>query len=479
MRNASSRRGFLHALTAGAALGALPRKGFSETPARRPNILLALADDWSWPHSFTTDVKVVKTPAYDRVCREGVRFTNAFVSAPSCTASRAAILTGQWHWRLEEAANLGGVLKQDKFPVYPALLGAAGYFVGAVGKGPDGRQQNAPQGPIYKDFDAFMAARPNGKPFVLWYGSRDPHRPYDKGCGVKSGMNPADVQIPACLPDSPEVRSDLCDYYWEIQRYDAAVGEMLRKLEAAGELENTIVVMTGDNGLPFPRCKSNLYDTGTKVPLAVRWGAQVKPGRVVSDFVSLSDLAPTFLEAAGVRPPPDMTARSLTSLLRSEQSGQIEPARDHVLTGKERHCQAQEKGSPGGYPCRALNTAAYLYIRNFKPERWPAGVALAADCYGGMAYHDIDNGPCKTYMIEHKDDPKVKPLFGLGFGKRPAEELYDLKKDPGQLVNVADKPDYTAVKKELADRLMAELAASRDPRVLGNGDRFDTYADRR
>ena len=442
---------------------------------RRPNILLALADDWNWPHSALNEVKVIQTPVFDRVCREGVRFSNAYVSAPSCTSSRCAILTGQWHWRLEEAANLGGWLQEKKYPVYPELLGRAGYHVGMIGKGPDGRGKNEPPGPRYKDFDAFMAARPADQPFVLWFGSHDPHRPYDKGCGVKSGMNPGDVQVPACLPDSPEVRSDLCDYYWEIQRYDRVVGEMLGKLEQAGELENTIIVMTGDNGLPFPRCKSNLYDTGTKVPLAIRWGREVKGARVVSDFVNLADLAPTFLEAGGLKPLTEMTGRSLLGILRSDKSGQVDPARDHTLTGKERHCEAQEKGNTGGYPSRAIRTNEFLYIRNFEPLRWPAGVATAADCEGGVAYHDIDNGPSKTYMMAHRDEPGVKRLFDLGFGKRPAAELYDLAKDPDQLVNVAEDPAYADARKELFHRLLLDLMATKDPRVLGDGTRFDKY----
>jgi len=445
------------------------------TQPRRPNILLALADDWNWPHSALAEVRVIRTPVFDRVCREGVRFSNAYVSAPSCTSSRCAILTGQWHWRLEEAANLGGWLQQKKYPVYPELLGRAGYHVGMIGKGPDGRGKNEPPGPRYKDFDAFMAARPAGQPFVLWFGSHDPHRPYDKGCGVKGGMNPEDVQVPACLPDSPEVRSDLCDYYWEIQRYDREVGEMIRKLEQTGELDNTIIVMTGDNGLPFPRCKSNLYDTGTKVPLAIRWGNEVKGARVVSDFVNLADLAPTFLEAGGLTPLPEMTAHSLLGILRSDKSGEVEPARDHTLTGKERHCEAQEKGNTGGYPCRAIRTSGFLYIRNHEPARWPAGVATAAECEGGVAYHDIDNGPAKSYMIAHHEEPGVRKLFDLGFGKRPAEELYDLAKDPEQLVNVAADPAYQGRRRSLADRLLDELTATKDPRILGDGTRFDKY----
>jgi len=487
MMSRPSRRDFLTTVAAGAtAAFVTSRFGFAAEIAQaavaatgpaesRPNILFCLADDWNWPHSALKDVKVIQTPTYDRVCREGVVFTNVFVTSPSCTPSRASILTGQWHWRLEEAANLAGELNQNKFPVYPNILGKAGYHVGMMGKGPDGRVNNAPPGPRYKDFAAFLQARPKGTPFVFWFGSHDPHRPYAKGLGVKSGMKLEDVQVPACLPDSPEVRSDLCDYYWAIQRFDTQVGEMMKMLEDAGELDNTIVVVTGDNGLPFPRCKSNLYDTGTKAPMAIRWGNKVKPGRVVNDFVSLSDLAPTFLEAGGLKPIPDMTAKTLMPLLLSDKSGQIDPKRDYMLTGKERHTHAQEKGNPGGYPCRAIRTNEYLYIHNFKPERWPAGVASAAENFSGKAYHDIDASPSKAYMIAHKDDPKVEHLFELGFGKRPAEELYDLTKAPDQLNNVADKPEYAEIKKNLSKKLMVDLVESQDPRVLGDGDKFDHW----
>lgn len=477
----SSRRDFLKTMAAGAAAALLTsRLSLADELMKagaddRPNILFCLGDDWNWPHSAFKDVKVVKTPVYDRVCREGVRFSNAYVAAPSCTPSRASILTGQWHWRLEEAANLAGELRQDKFPVYPDLLGKVGYHVGMTGKGPDGRTKNAPPGPKYKNFDAFMEARPKGKPFVFWFGSNDPHRPYDKGAGVKSGMKLEDVQVPACLPDCEEVRSDLCDYYWEIQRFDTEVGKMIQKLEAAGELDNTIVVLTGDNGLPFPRAKSNLYDVGTKTPMAIRWGRKVKPGRIVDDFVSLTDLAPTFMEAAGSKVHPDMTGKSLMTILLSEKSGQIEAGRDYVLTGKERHTHAQEKGNSGGYPCRAIRTNEFLYIRNFKPERWPAGVAVAAENFSGKAFHDIDASPSKAWMIAHSEDPKVEKLFRLGFGKRPGEELYDLKSDPDQMNNVADKPQYAEIKKKLSDKLMADLVATKDPRVLGGGDQFDKW----
>ena len=491
-----NRRGFVKnvgcaglGLLGSAGLGSCALAGEGQRSKKRPNILFCLADDWSWPHASIAGDKVVETPTFDRVARDGVLFENAFVSPPSCTPSRGAILTGQWHWRLEEGGNLWSTLPA-KFDVYPDMLEKAGYHVGYTRKGwapgrdgPGGRTRN-PAGPRYKDFSEFRKAQPEGKPFCFWFGSSDPHRGYKWQSGVKSGMKLADVEVPACMPDNETVRTDICDYYWEVQRFDSEVGELLEILEADGELENTLVVISGDNGLPFPRCKSNLYDTGTNVPLAVRWPAAVKGGRVVEDFISLTDLAPTFLEAAGLKPTAQMTARSFLDILTSGTSGRVDRKRSYVLTGKERHVVGQESGT-GGYPMRAIRTHDYLYIRNFKPDRWPAGapkgyaqpveIDVTRPLGTHFGYADTDAAPTKSYMLKNRDDPKVKKLFELGFGKRPAEELYDLAKDPGQLKNVADKPEYARTKKRLADFLMARLRATKDPRVLGKGDVFDDY----
>ncbi len=445
----------------------------------RPNILFCLADDWSWPHASIAGDKVVKTPTFDRIACEGVLFENAFVSAPSCTPSRGAILTGQWHWRLEEGGNLWSTLPA-KFAVYPDILEKAGYHTGFTRKGwgpgrdePGGRTRN-PAGRRYKDFTEFLKAQPEGAPFCFWFGSTDPHRSYKWRSGIESGMKLEDVQVPACLPDTTTVRIDICDYYWEVQRFDSEVGQLLKMLEEAGELDNTVVVISGDNGLPFPRCKSNLYDTGTNVPLAVRWPGRIKGERVVKDFVSLADLAPTFLEAAGLRPAKDMTAKSFMNVLRSSKSGQVDRKRDKIFTGKERHAYVRQDGL--GYPSRAVRTHDFLYIRNFEPDRWPAGDSDTGEYRDPPGkFGDIDGSPTKTYMMDHRDDPEARKLFELGFGKRPAEELYDLRKDPDQLDNVAEKPQYAKTKASLAKMLTSELKATKDPRILGNGDIFDKY----
>ena len=449
---------------------------FNKVKTKRPNILLALADDWSWPHASIAGDKVVKTPTFDRIAREGVLFTNAFVTSPSCTPSRASILTGQYVWRLEESTNLHSTLNK-KFEIYPDLLENAGYHIGFTRKGcapaniEAGGRNRDPAGVYYEKVGQFLKSKPKDKPFCFWFGSRDPHRYYKEHSGVDSGMDISKVDVPPCLPDSPEVRTDICDYYWAVQRFDRHLGKTLKLLEDAGELDNTIIVVTSDNGIPFPRCKANLYDLGTHVPLAIRWPGKIKAGRVVEDFVSLQDLAPTFMEIAGVKPPAAMTGRNLLKILTSEKTGQVDARRDNVFTGRERHNWCRKSGE--GYPMRAVRTRDFLYIHNLEPNRWPAGEPNFESTQG--FYGDIDASPTKAYMLEHKDDAAIETLFDLAFGKRPAEELYDLRKDPNQMNNVAGDAEYSEIKNKLASVLNAELKAAKDPRISDKGDVFDKY----
>ncbi|MGH9160948.1 MAG: sulfatase family protein, partial [Vicinamibacteraceae bacterium] len=317
-----------------------------------PNIVLAIADDWSWPYAGAYGDTAISTPVFDRVAREGALFSNAFTAAPSCTPSRAAILTGQYPHRLAQGAMLHGFLP-SRFPVYPDLLEEAGYYVGYTRKGwgpgrfePGGRTRN-PAGTQFKDFAAFLASRPSKQPFVFWFGSQDPHRPYDEGSGAAAGIDLDRIEVPRHLPDTRAVRSDLADYLAEAQRFDREVGEILERLESAGELDNTLVVITADNGMPFPRAKANVYDAGAHMPLAIRWPGKVKAGTTVDGFVNLSDLAPTFLAAAGLEPPDAMTGRSLLALAE----GRDEAGRDQVFLERERHAQVR-KGNQS-YPMRA------------------------------------------------------------------------------------------------------------------------------
>ncbi|MBA3296100.1 MAG: sulfatase [Acidobacteria bacterium] len=447
-------------------------QGTAARPSR-PNILVAIADDWSFPHAGSYGDRTVSTPNFDRVAREGARFTHAFTMSPSCTPSRAALLTGQAVHRLEEGGNLHGFLPA-RFAVYPDLLEAAGYFVGytrkAWGPGrfePGGRSRN-PAGPQFAGFDEFIKQRPADRPFSFWFGSQDPHRPYEKGSGLKAGLKLESVVVPAFLPDTPEVRSDLLDYYLEVQRFDREVGEILDKLAAAGELDNTLVVITSDNGMPFPRAKANVYDAGARMPLAVRWPARFPGGRVIDAFVSHTDLAPTFLDAAGLRPPDGMTGRSLLPLLRGERVA----GREQVFVERERH--ANVRRGDLSYPVRAIRTKDFLYIRNFRPDRWPAGDPEQYVAVG--PFGDIDGSPSKSLLLDSQTDRTIAPFFQMATAKRPAEELYDLRRDPHQVKNVAGQPEHRAAQRRLREELDRWMRTTGDPRATVDDDRWDRFS---
>lgn len=452
----------------------------SSSAAERPNILFAIADDWGWPHASAYGDPVVKTPTFDRLAKEGILFHHAYISSPSCTPSRGAILTGQWHWRLEGAGNLWSVFP-DKFATYPEQLAEAGYATGQSGKGwgpgrPETRGREL-AGKQFKSFREFLKTRDNRDPFCYWLGSSDPHRPYKLGSGKESGMNIDKVVVPGCFPDVEEIRNDIADYYWEVQRFDSLVGDALKALEEIGELDNTIVLMTGDHGMPFPRCKTNLYDTGTRVPLAVRWGDQIQPGREVTDFVSTTDLAPTFLSLAGVEIPDEMTGRSLIPLLKSDRSGRVQADWNSILFGKERHVPSQEAPDLGGYPSRGLRTDDFLLIRNFRSDRWPNGTPdYERAAIPGTWYGDTDNGPTKTYIVDNREKNSMhRKKYELCFAKRPDYELYDLRKDPAQLENVEGQAEYAEIQQTLQNELTSRLKATGDPRVVESDIDFDAY----
>ncbi|MBM4025084.1 MAG: sulfatase [Planctomycetes bacterium] len=500
-----TRRDFLKALGAGAAWLAVAdgAKAQEQRTWKRPNILLAISDDQSWRHASAYGCTGIKTPAFDRVAKDGVLFTNAFAASPGCSPSRAALLTGRNCWQLEHAGTHASEFP-TKYACYPDLLEAAGYFVGYTGKGwgpgnwkVSGRTRN-PAGDSFSrltndsppgisdvdyaaNFQDFLSKRPAGQPFCFWYGAHEPHRVYSKGLGLKQGKKLADAEVPPFLPDVPEVRSDILDYYVEIEWFDMHLGRMIAMLEQAGELENTLIVVTGDNGMSFPRAKANVYEYGVHIPMAVSWPAAAPGGRTVEDLVGFTDLAPTFLEAAGVKLPAGdfpMAGRSMMNILTSRRQGRVDPARIAVFSSRERHSSSRYQNL--GYPQRCLRTQEYLYIRNFRPERWPAGAPQKYDAPGKLGpmhdgYHDIDGCPTLDYMIAQRDDAHVGRLFHLAVDKRPAEELYHVVKNPGCLTNLADDPALATVKKDLAAALEQYLRRTGDPRILGTGEIFETY----
>ncbi len=451
----------------------------AELPAR-PNILICVADDWGWPHAGAYGDAVVQTPVFDRLARAGALFEHAFVSSPSCTPARNALLTGQDFYRLGEGANLWSALDVNH-PNFVQLLRQSGYDIAhyrkawGPGKFEDGGYAAHPMGP-WKGPERFLKEWDRSRPFCYWFGTADPHRPYDTGLGVRSGIDPAAIEVPDFLPDTPEVRSDLADYYYEVQRWDREVGEMLERLRAEGVLENTLVVVVGDNGMPFPRAKSNLYDFGTRVPLVIDWPGRIQSGLQVDALVSLNDLAPTLLQAAGLPIPPEMTGHSLLPLLKSEASY---AERDFIVFGRERHNTSQMPPSLAGYPSRAIRTDEWLLIVNFEPDRWPNGVPGGATLPSGHTrdqgrFLDVDSGPTKEVLMERFNDHENRTLWELAFGKRPALELYHIPDDPFQLTNLADDPEQAERIQELKRQLFDYLESTGDPRVTKEEVVFDT-----
>lgn len=462
---------------------------------KKPNILFVIADDQSWVHTSIAGDKVVKTPAFDRVAKEGVLFTNSFTASPSCTPSRSAVLSGQAIWRVKEAGLLYGSIPPD-LKLYPQLLNEAGYHVGYTGKGwapgkpnyqgykgnPTGKEYNSkmtdnvPKGIFKNDytanFEAFLTDKAKGKPFCFWFGCFEPHRIYDEGIGLRNGKKLKDVQVPSFLPDTKEVRTDLLDYYYEIEWFDAHLARILKKLEEIGELDNTLIVVTADNGMAFPRAKTTLYDWGVRMPLAMMWANKIKGGRVIDDMVSHTDFAPTFLEVAGLEIPKEMTGKSLLPILLSEKQGTVDQKRNRIFTAIERHTICRPDN--GTYPSRAIRTKDYLYIRNFEPDRFPTGGPDFVS--SNNTYHgDVDAGITKEFMVMEINQAKYPKEYQLSFGKRPKEELYRIASDKYQTNNLAENKSYSKVKKELSDALTKYLIETGDPRIKGE-DPWQKYA---
>lgn len=501
----------------------------------QPNILFAFADDWGryasayrpfeGPNSLN---QLIETPNFDRIAQEGVLFRNGFVPAPTCTPCRSSILSGQYFWQTGMGAILQGAIWDESIPTYPLELEKAGYHIGYTYKvWSPGKALNAPYGAdrtryenagtnyrrfshwvtenadelgvegakqalldeTRRNFDDFLAAREESKPFCYWWGPTNTHRTWEQGSGKALwGLEPDDLKgrLPKFLPDVHDVREDVADYLGECLAVDAGLGVLLARLEEIGELDNTLIVVSGDHGIPgFPRAKCNLYDIGCEIALAARWPGQIPAGRAVTDFVNLMDWGPTFLDAAGVDIPDSMTGRSLLPVLRSQESGQVDPARTFVVTGRERHvADAREGFLP--YPQRAIRTEDFLYVHNFAPDRWPMGDPKGLDDLHAQppdfaalrdvtrtAYPDLDAGPTKAWMIYHRAEEAVQPLFELGFGKRPQEELYDLRTDPDYMHNLADDPAYASTRAELHARLMGVLREQNDPRLTEPICRFE------
>ncbi len=477
----------------------------SQPSSSRPNILFAIWDDVSYPHVSAAGSKMVSTPAFDRVAAEGALFRNAYAPAPGCSPTRAAFLTGRHIWMIEQAGT-----HASSFPTtyvsYQDLLEEAGYAIGYTGKpwGPgrwekSGRTRN-PAGPPFTDrtldppydgirdwdyagnFESFFESREPDQPFSFWVGGSEAHRRFEQGSWKAAGKRLEDAEVPPFLPDTPEIREDLLDYAVEIEWFDSHVGRILDFLAEHGELDNTLVIFTADNGMAFPRAKANLYDYGIHMPLAVRWAGPGRGGRTIDDLVQFVDLTATILDVAGVAHPGGASAlagRSIRDILESQEDGTVDSSRTRAYSGRERHSSSRWNNLT--YPQRSMRTPEHLYIRNFKPQRWPAGAPQKYRSDGRgleemhQAYHDIDASPTLTRLIDGRDEDGVGHYLELAVGKRPAEELFDVAADPGCLDNLAEAPEHAGLLEALRDELDAYLVKTGDARATGRGEIWDEY----
>ena len=489
-----------------------------------PNIVFAFADDWGRYASAyrepdrPTINDVVETPNFDALAKNGVLFWDAHVSAPSCTPSRTAVLTGRHFYRNGSGSQLHspwtGEPQDDpvmQLRSYHQILAEAGYHTGITYKthvaahlygGEEGRydqagrrfnrfSQEVSEGEsqvdreritqelldeVRNNLSGFLEAGSDDQPFAWYFSPTNPHRTWIwESAQQLWGLDPEELKgkMPSFLPDNKTIRQDMADYLGEAMAFDAALGVIVDELAQRGLLENTILVVSGDHGAPgFPRGKTNLFDFGTQVPLLVHWPAGVLgPGRRIENPTSLVDLAPTFLEAVGLPANGDMDGRSLLPVLRDpEAEGFVAAGNEYVVTGRERHV-GDARADLLPYPSRALRTKDFLYIRNFKPDRWPM---MTPPLSQGLPTHgDFDGGPTKEWFAEIQLDSGYEEAVAWAWGKRPAEELYALREDPDQIHNLAEMDVYDQKRAELAERLMAVLTETGDPRVVGEGDAFD------
>lgn len=496
----------------------------TEAP-KRPNILFAISDDQSFMHTSFAGRTWVQTPAFDRVAKSGIYFKNCYAGSPGCAPSRSSIVTGRYHWQNEQAGqHAAGWF--NKYVPFVDLLAANGYHTGRTGKGvgpfkygDDPLRKEDAGGKAYDkikyeegsadderfatgihntnyfaNFKVFMEERKEDEPFFFWYGATEPHRAYEKDSWKRRGKSLAEVEVPDFLPDTDTVRGDLLDYAVEIEWFDLHLERMINYLEETGELDNTIIIVTADNGMPFPRAKANGYEYGVHVPLAISYPNGFPAGREVEDPISFVDMAPTILELTGTSPEGmlPISGKSIVNILESEKEGVVDETKNYVLAGRERHSASRYMNA--GYPQRIMRKGRYLYIWNMKPERWPAGAPqrLVSDStdalypmYGidsagvhhsDWAFTDIDACPTKSFIVEHRNDQEFEKYFELAVGKRPEYELFDVEKDPDCLTNLANDPEFAGIKDPMDALIVQELKRTEDPRVAGPDEGlFDTY----
>jgi len=407
----------------GLAAGSAP--AFLKAQSKLPNFLFLISDDQSVPDMGCYG-NPVRTPNLDRLAAEGIRFNNCFVSSSQCSPNRSSIFTGCTPHTTNTSRLHTPMPPWEQTFLEP--LKEKGYFVGAFRKVHQGKEFDKRwdfYGGRNARFEEFFDALPAGRPFWLQFGSTDPHRPYHPGA-CDPPHDPEKVKVPDFLPDTPEIRRDLAMYYDEIARFDRECGELLELLEKRGLADNTLVIMTGDNGMPFPRAKGTCYDPGLRVPLIAWWKGRIQAGRVVDDLIAHVDLPVTWLDAAGIEKPEKMQGRSFLALLE----GRPYQKREAVFSERNWHDNFD--------PIRSVRTERYKLIFNAAPH-FPYRPAW-----------DLENSPTWASLKREARKGRLKRRHLQLFNRtRPMLELYDIQHDPGEFNNLADDPAHEDVLNKL------------------------------
>ena len=447
--------------------------GAVQAATSRPNIVLILSDDHSYPFLGCYGDLVLRTPNFDRFAASGMRFDRGFTTAPQCVPSRTSLLTG----RSPIAARMGrfnAPLPPD-IPTLPEWLRPMNYYTGICRRhfhldgspvGPvseklygamrtfdrrvDFLDLDSPRAETRNKLDAFFEQRPKDRPFFLWVNFNDPHHPWDRNA-LSPAHDPAKIPIPRYLPDLPGVRGDLARYYDEIGRMDEEFQWVLDALDRRGLAANTLVLFMGDNGLAFPSGKGSLHDPGLHVPLLVRWPGVVKPGTVTRELISGEDIPVTLLAAAGGVAPKECTGRSFLPLLRSESY----QGRDYIFGERSTHSAPtvyDEKTTAAGWDLsRCIRSQRYKLIYNCTPHMRYEPVNSAGEAYW------------REMVAAHERGQLAREFETLYFNpKRPIIELYDLEKDPAELTNLAGRPEMAEIERELKIAMVKRMVATWD-----------------
>ena len=436
--------------------GLLPTIGQAQSANQPTNVVIMIADDISSNDLGCYGHPVVKTPNIDQLAKNGVRFTNAFLTTSSCSPSRSSIITGRYPHNTG-ACELHSPLPENQV-VFPKLLKEKGYYTAQAGKWHFGASPVEPTGVAKDGFDRtggsskdgggysgaekwidYLKERPKDQPFFMWFASHDAHRKWDEDIFLPS-YQPDEVIVPPYMVDNMETRKDLVAYYNEVSRFDYFVGQVVKELEAQNILDNTLLIVMADNGRPFPRDKTRLYDSGIKTPFVIHCPDLIpNPGVVSKSLLSAIDIAPTILEIAGGQKSETFQGESFADLLKNPQ----EPFRKYVFAEHNWHDFRSYE--------RMVRTENYLYIENAFPKQNMVG---AQDVMTGGAGRALQKG----YEAGTLNDIQ-KGIYKIPQAER---ELYNCKNDSLQLNNVVHEQKYQKELKNLRRVLHKWQAATHD-----------------